>query len=1046
MSQLFISLYNYFLKRRLLLGLILAALVSFSLFFASKIKLQEDISRMMPQDDKISKINLVFQNSKFSDKLIVNIYLKDTLSIPNPDLLSEFSDEYVAALRNLPKGLVKEVTHKISEDVIFDVYNSVYDNIPLFLGQSDYNKIDELVSDTQIDSSLGKNYRTLISPSSFILKQFILKDPIGLTSIGLKKMQGLQIEDNYEIHNENIFTKDKKHLILFITPARPPNETAHNAKLINGLDQISDSLNQKYSYKIKSEYLGAAAVSVGNSERIKKDVNVTVIIAVSILVLFISLFFGRINIVFLIFLPVLIGGILSVGLLYFFKSEFSAIALGMGSVLLGITIDYSLHIFTHYRSTGSVKEVLKDLSTPLMLSCFITAASFLCLLFVKSEALRELGLFAALSVVCAAFTALIVLPHLLKKDTAKSKKKEMLALSFIDRYTAYEFDKNKALIFVIIFISVVSVFTARKVSFENDLMKMNYMSEKLNSAQQHLNSISSLPLNSIYIVSNGKSLDDALRYNEEIIVKIDSLKSAGLIKKYSSPSLLLLSQDLQRQRINLWNSYWTRSKKDSLKIRLQLYSKKYRFKEDAFEEFYGLLNKDYQPVNLSSLSKLRSMFLDDYITENNEMSTVVNLLKVDVKNKDKIFASFAETAHTTIIDRKYIANKFVALLNADFNLLEILSLAMVFAVLIISYGRLELGIIAFLPLALSWLWTLGLMGLLGIKFNILNIIISTFILGLGIDYSIFIMSGLLQEYSTGKQHLATYKTSIFLSAFTTIVGVGSLFFAKHPALQSIATLSIIGMFSIIIISYTIAPLLFKAFITNRTAQKKDPFTVSTFLCTSFAYLYFFFGCLLLGILGLVFIRLNPFFKKRLEYLFHVVLMYFARSMVYIMVNVKKQVRNIGASRFSEPSVIIANHQSFLDILLILMVHPKIVMVTNDWVWNSPFFGSVVKMASFFPSSKGSEHGLEFLKGKVTLGYSIMIFPEGTRSSTGEIGRFHKGAFFLAEKLGLDIMPILFHGTGDTISKGDFMLKNNVMTMVGLPRILIGDLKFGSGYS
>jgi predicted RND superfamily exporter protein len=54
------------------------------------------------------------------------------------------------------------------------------------------------------------------------------------------------------------------------------------------------------------------------------------------------------------------------------------------------------------------------------------------------------------------------------------------------------------------------------------------------------------------------------------------------------------------------------------------------------------------------------------------------------------------------------------------------------------------------------------------------------------------MDGLLQEYKTGKKILSSYKTSIFLSAITTITGLGVLIFAKHPALKSIAFISIIG--------------------------------------------------------------------------------------------------------------------------------------------------------------------------------------------------------------------------------------------------------------
>jgi 2-polyprenyl-3-methyl-5-hydroxy-6-metoxy-1,4-benzoquinol methylase len=76
----------------------------------------------------------------------------------------------------------------------------------------------------------------------------------------------------------------------------------------------------------------------------------------------------------------------------------------------------------------------------------------------------------------------------------------------------------------------------------------------------------------------------------------------------------------------------------------------------------------------------------------------------------------------------------------------------------------------------------------------------------------------------------------------------------------------------------------------------------------------------------------------------------------------------------------------------------------------------------------------------------VIFPEGTRSLDGEIKRFHKGAFYLAEHLNIGILPILIHGTGYTMAKNDFLLKDGTITIKYLPRIMQDDRRFGPGYA
>ena len=70
---------------------------------------------------------------------------------------------------------------------------------------------------------------------------------------------------------------------------------------------------------------------------------------------------------------------------------------------------------------------------------------------------------------------------------------------------------------------------------------------------------------------------------------------------------------------------------------------------------------------------------------------------------------------------------------------------------ILCYGRIELTLMSLLPMGISWVIILGLMAMFGVEFNIVTIILSTFIFGIGDDFSIFIMDGLLSEYKTGRK-------------------------------------------------------------------------------------------------------------------------------------------------------------------------------------------------------------------------------------------------------------------------------------------------------
>ena len=123
------------------------------------------------------------------------------------------------------------------------------------------------------------------------------------------------------------------------------------------------------------------------------------------------------------------------------------------------------------------------------------------------------------------------------------------------------------------------------------------------------------------------------------------------------------------------------------------------------------------------------------------------------------------------------------IIHDDFNIVLGISSLFVFIVLLFTYKNIVLAILAFLPMFLSWFIVQGIMGIFGIQFNLINIVISTFIFGIGVDYSIYIMDGLLAD-SIGKKDelLLCHKPAIFLSALVLITVLGSLLFAQHPAI------------------------------------------------------------------------------------------------------------------------------------------------------------------------------------------------------------------------------------------------------------------------
>ena len=154
----------------------------------------------------------------------------------------------------------------------------------------------------------------------------------------------------------------------------------------------------------------------------------------------------------------------------------------------------------------------------------------------------------------------------------------------------------------------------------------------------------------------------------------------------------------------------------------------------------------------------------------------------------RICDAVATRPNQLVLDTYYYTTDTLNQLNGDFNILQWVSMLFVLLVLIL----------------LSWLIVLGLMALFDMHFNLVNIIISTFIFGIGVDYSIFVMSGLV-DGNKRPGLLEYHKTAIFFSAVILIVTVGSMLFAVHPAIRSVGFSTLTGLVAAVVLSYVMQP-------------------------------------------------------------------------------------------------------------------------------------------------------------------------------------------------------------------------------------------------
>jgi 1-acyl-sn-glycerol-3-phosphate acyltransferase len=625
---------------------------------------------------------------------------------------------------------------------------------------------------------------------------------------------------------------------------------------------------------------------------------------------------------------------------------------------------------------------------------------------------------------------------------------------WMGRWAGFRPEEHRYVFWILLAVTAVLFFFSRKVTFSGDFTKINYMAESqqklLDEFSSHTNTEGTL---AVYAVSEGKDLDQALEASEKNSGFLSSMISDGKVLKTRGIGSLLPSASKQRERLNLWNAFVNKNKGALLQA-IDTYAGKAGFSADAFNSFRETLDKEWQSVDVSGFSEISSL-LSPFILRDSSQTLVMSILYSPSEKADEVYAGFdafkGKAEGSFLFDSFSMTDKMIDILQNDFNKVLAICSVLVFVFLWIAFRRLELALAAFLPMVVSWIWITGIMGIFGVSFNIVNIILATFIFGLGDDYTIFMVEGLQYEHTFRKPLLSSYKTGVTLSALTMFVGIGSLVFAVHPALHSLGAVAVIGMLCVVALAFVLPPILFR-FLVCKSLRKDRKDRIFPIRLTDIAITVY---CAAVFAFALLWMKLRVSFSpkmssEKLRQKLCGKLRFFALRMPRVPFSLTVNgVEYKGKDAFREadrlfesssPSVIISNHQSHLDLLYLQALSPKITVMTNRWVYKSPVYGSLVRRSGFVCTENGMEENIKLFSRLREEGCSILVFPEGTRSEDCSILKFKSGAFSLAGELGMDVLPIVLFGPGEVLPKGEHILRRGKVIVEVKDRVPVSSLE------
>nr|WP_320050712.1 MMPL family transporter [uncultured Desulfuromonas sp.] len=775
------ALFRYFQGHRRLLFVLYALFVAVSFSLLTRIEPQETLDAMLP-DSTVGSGSTVredftwLQRAPFASKVFIDLAIDDAQQQAE---LATSAKALAAALRD---RLATTVTDGPPIQQQAMLLNHLPDALPGLLSEADFQVMAaRLANDAVMTEQLAQIKSQLMTPQGWWTKAQLQRDPLQLWQLTADHLRRLNPFAGAGGEHGAFVSRDGLHRLVMVDTDVAIGDVTASRALLNSIDAV---LAETLPPEITATVVSGHRYTVANAETVQRDIRVVFSVAsVAILVIFMVLLRNA-RALWVFFLPASVLGIAAAMVTLCFP-QLSGITLGFGAVLLGITVDFTLHVFFALRSGGAPQAILQRLARPLVGSALTSFMAFSVLLFSTLPGQRQLAVFSMTAIAVALVLALVVMPHLCGKTSAVMARARQEAVRHYPR---------GALLWLVIV--VIAAFGCSDLRFDGDLRRLSVQTAALSHGETVMKQVWGDVRSRTLIFSRGDSLDEALAVNAQVA---DIVASDG--RATSLVTLATLMPEAERQQVSRerWQAFW--QEHEASWQRFKELAQQQGFSATAFAPFEAFVQTEPAPLDLPFWQQAGlSTLIDGLLVKDIPGGTQAVVSLLEAGSDGLALDERLETIPgVVVVDQGQFRQQLSAQVGHDFVGFILRAMAVVVLGLVVWYRRLSRIVLALLPVLCGLLVMFGVMGWLGLALNLFNVIAAILIIGLGVDYGIFMVNRC--QYGSG---MHTDK-AVLVSALTTLAGFGSLALARHPAMSSMGLTVLFGISAAVITALLVVP-------------------------------------------------------------------------------------------------------------------------------------------------------------------------------------------------------------------------------------------------
>jgi predicted exporter len=767
---------------RLLAWTVLCALLA--VYSIRGLDFSTDILNFMPdgRGAELAQISRQLAQSDLARTMVL------TLSAQDPARAVAAARDLAEALRQNPE--VAWVRAGADPDFLRSVYELYFPKRLYFMSEAPEQELPPLLTDEGLRAQAKRVRESLALPMSTLLKRIIPEDPLGAFQRVADRLRGGEPPLGT---SDGIFTtRDGHWAVMLLATRHSALDSTAQRPLLEAMDQELDALRARYGSDLVLEKSGANRFAVDAETHIRSDANwISWIsfIGVSLLSL---VFFRSLLSLGIVMIPGVVGLLVAMAAGLAIFGHLDGMTIGFGGSLIGVTIDYPTHVLILWSLSErqeSPWHVARRLTGTLVMAALTTMASFAGLGVTSFRGFRELGVFSTIGVGAAVVASLLLLPDLLPRKRRIQPVSAELARR-LEPWVLSLHEHRGVLALIPAAVLVLGAIGLPRLRWADDLSKIFHPNPVLQAEDERVQGRVSNFDTGRFVLAVADTSPAALALNEEVRARLGALVAEGKLEGVRSLHDMFFPVELQKRNLAVLRAT------PDLAGRLERAFREAGFQPGTTAPFGEALLAPPAPLTLEQLRGSPLGELASSLVLSLDGRTAVITYLRGLRDPDALRARLADLSGVHYFEQRTFLNDLYSRYRDQTLWLIALGSAVVLLILVARYRDWRLALAAFLPSLLVPMIVLAGYALCGVEANLMHAVSLLMVMGMGVDYGIFIVD----SAEEGSEFGATL-VSCILCALTTVLSFGALAISSQPPLRAIGLTTGIG----ITLSLVLAP-------------------------------------------------------------------------------------------------------------------------------------------------------------------------------------------------------------------------------------------------